>query len=257
MITIVSPSKTLDFENSRALQLKTTPQLVEESAKLMEALKKKSVKKLMELQSISRNLAELNYERNQVWNQEHKSSQTRSALTSFQGDVYVGLNAQDFSAADDEFAIEHFRILSGLYGILKPTDQIMPYRLEMGTKLKTKRGKDVYAFWKNRVTDIINAELEQHENAVLLNLASDEYFHVLSAKAIKGEIIQPVFMDKKNGKYKVISFFAKKARGLMSRFIIKNKVDTVEDIKAFDYEGYIYNAELSAENKWVFTRDNE
>ncbi len=257
MISVVSPSKTLDFENSRELKQKTQPVLLDESEKIMEALKKKSVKKLMELQSISKNLAELNYPRNQHWSIEHEASNTKPALTTFQGDVYVGLKAEEFNESDDVFANDHLRILSGLYGILRPSDRIMPYRLEMGTKLKTSRGKDIYAFWKDRITEVLNQEFEAQKNSVLVNLASDEYFNVINRKKLKADVIQPVFMDKKNGKFKVISFYAKKARGMMSNFIIKNRIDNVEDIKAFDTEGYLYNVDQSTNEKIVFTRELE
>lgn len=257
MLAIISPSKTIDFEKNRELVITSKPELLVESDKIMVALRKKSAGKLMELQSISKNLAELNFERNQAWNVGHDFSQTRSALTAFKGDVYLGLDANNFNTSDDQFANEHLRILSGLYGILKPSDQIMPYRLEMGTKLKTTRGKDIYSFWKNRVTEILNDELSKHLSPILINLASDEYYHVLSPKEIPHKIIQPVFMDKKNGKYKVISFYAKKARGLMSRFIIKNQIDAPELLQTFDAEGYLYNLDMSTDVKWVFTRDKE
>jgi len=257
MVTIISPSKTLDFEKNRELNITSRPELLEDSEKIMLALQKKSTSKLMELQSISKNLAELNFERNQAWNISHDLSQTRSALTAFKGDVYLGLDADNFSNSDDQFANDHLRILSGLYGILKPSDQIMPYRLEMGTKLKTTRGKDIYAFWKSRITDLVNQELSMHSSPVLINLASDEYYHVMSPKDIPYKIIQPVFMDKKNGKFKVISFYAKKARGLMSRFMIKNQIDTPELLHTFDAEGYLYNPDMSTDVKWTFTRDQE
>jgi len=257
MLTIISPSKTLDFETNRELSIQSEPGLLEDSEKIMKVLQKKSAEKLMELQSISKNLAELNFERNQMWNSTHDSNQTRSALTAFKGDVYVGLDANNFSDLEDQFANDHLRILSGLYGILKPSDQIMPYRLEMGTKLKTTRGKDIYSFWKSRITEIVNQELAEQSNPALINLASDEYYNVLDPKAIKHKIIQPVFMDKKNGKYKVISFYAKKARGLMSRFMIKNQIDAPELLQGFDAEGYLHKPDMSTTDKWVFARDQE
>lgn len=257
MISIISPAKTLDFDKARELNESTRPVLLSEAEKIMNALKKKSVKKLMEMQSISKNLAELNYERNQNWSAEHIKDQTKPALTAFKGDVYLGLEAESFDAGDDQFANEHLRILSGLYGILKPSDQILPYRLEMGTKMKTTRGNDLYAFWKNRVSDELAKEFENHTSKVLINLASDEYFKVIKPKSLNAEVVQPVFMDKKNGKYKVISFFAKKARGAMSRFIIRNKIDSPNDIKAFDTDGYLFHSEMSTDKKWVFARDQE
>ncbi|MGB0404163.1 MAG: peroxide stress protein YaaA [Salibacteraceae bacterium] len=257
MIVVLSPAKTLNFENpSKSVEF-TDPPLLEESEKIMNALKKKSVKKLIELQGISQNLGEINFERNQVWSTSNNPGNSKQAISAFKGDVYVGLNEEDFTESDYNYAQKHLRILSGLYGILKPLDRIQPYRLEMGTPFKNSRGKNLYEFWKMRITDVINVDFEKEESPVLVNLASDEYFKGLKSKSIKARIVQPVFMDMKNGKYKVISFFAKKARGMMTRFIIKNKLNDVEQVKAFDSEGYLFNKEMSTETKWYFTRNNE
>lgn len=257
MLLVISPAKSLDFETKSNAKSFSEPQLLADSERIMTALKKKSVNKLMQMQDISKNLAELNFERNQNWNSSTDSAISKHAISSFQGEVYVGLNESDFSEEDYDFAQDHLRILSGLYGILKPLDLIQPYRLEMGTQLKTTRGKNLYEFWKMRVTDILNNEFEDAEKPVLVNLASEEYFKSIKTKKLNAEIIQTVFMDKKNGKFKVISFFAKKARGLMARYIIKNKIDAPEGLKAFESEGYLYNEEMSVGNKWVFARDNE
>lgn len=257
MLTVISPAKSLNFEEASKAPFFTEPQMLSESEKIMAALSKKSANKLMDLQGISKNLAELNFERNQNWNTQNNEGNSKVAISAFKGDVYVGLNEGDFSSSDYEFAQNHLRILSGLYGVLLPLDRIQPYRLEMGTTLKTTRGKNLYEFWKMRITDKVNSQLEEQENKVLVNLASDEYFKSIKAPKVNAEIIQPVFMDKKNGKYKIISFFAKKARGMMSRFIVKNQIDEVEALKAFDTEGYLFNSEMSSGNKLVFTRDQE
>lgn len=257
MLSVISPAKTLDFETSIAFKARNQPVLLDQSERVMNTLKKKSVNKLMDLQAISKNLAELNYERNQIWSVNHTEENTRPSMFAFKGDVYLGLDALSFDAKEVEFAEEHLRILSGLYGVLRPLDGIQPYRLEMGTALKTTRGKNIVEFWKQRVNKILEEELNNHNTDLLLNLASDEYFNVIKNNGFKPNVIQPVFMDKKNGKYKVISFFAKKARGMMARFIIKHGIDEVEEIKAFDTEGYAYNKELSTDDKWVFTRDQE
>lgn len=257
MIVVLSPAKTLNFEEPSKAPDFTDPILLEESNRIMEVLRKKGVKKLIELQGISQNLGELNFERNQAWSIANTAENSKQAISAFKGDVYVGLNEEDFTKSDYQYAQEHLRILSGLYGILKPLDRIQPYRLEMGTTLKNPRGKNLYEFWKLRITEVLNRDFDSKEDAVLINLASDEYFKGLKPKNIEARIIQPVFMDMKNGKYKVISFFAKKARGMMARFIIKNKLKKVEQLKAFNTDGYLFNKELSTETKWYFTRNNE
>jgi len=257
MLFVISPAKSLDFETKSNAQVSSEPTFLTDSERIMSVLKKKSVNKLMKMQDISKNLGELNFERNQKWNSTTDSTTSKQALSSFQGEVYVGLNESDFSAEDYEFAQGHLRILSGLYGILKPLDLIQPYRLEMGTQLKTTRGKNLYEFWKMRITDSLNHEFDNDEKPVLINLASEEYFKSIKPKNLNAEIIQTVFMDKKNGKFKVISFFAKKARGLMARFVIKNRINSPEELKAFDSEGYLFNEEMSVGNKWVFARDQE
>ena len=257
MLFVMSPAKSLNFETKSNAQTSSEPLFLSDSEKIMSVLKKKSVNKLMKMQDISKNLGELNFLRNQNWNTETKKASNKQAISSFHGEVYVGLNESDFTEEDYTFAQDHLRVLSGLYGILKPLDLIQPYRLEMGTQLKTTRGKNIYEFWKMRITESLNNEFEKDEKPVLINLASEEYFKSIKPKNLKADIIQPVFMDKKNGKFKVISFFAKKARGLMARFVIKNRIDSPEELKAFDSEGYLYSEEMSADNKWVFLRDLE
>ena len=257
MLLVISPAKSLNFENKSNANEFSKPEMLQDAERVMSVLRKKSVKKLMEMQSISKNLAELNYGRNQVWTRNSNLECAKQALSAFTGDVYIGINETDFTQENYSYAQANLRILSGLYGILKPLDLFQPYRLEMGTKLKTTRGINLYEFWKMRITDIVNYELSKQTEPVLVNLASDEYFKSIKTNKIAGRIVQPVFMDNSNGQYKILSFFAKKARGLMVRFAVKNELSNVEQLKAFDSEGYLFNSEMSSENRWVFTRNKE
>lgn len=257
MLLVISPAKSLEFDTKSNAGTFTQPIFSAESKRIIDVLKKKSVKKLMDLQGISQSLAELNFFRNQEWIETHTLENAKQAISAFSGDVYVGLNESDFTAQDYEYSQDHLRILSGLYGVLKPLDLMQPYRLEMGTRLSNPRGKNLYEFWKLRITEAINEDLDKTGSHTLVNLASDEYFSAIKPKKLKGEIIQPVFMDKSKGKYKVVSFFAKKARGMMVRFAVKNKLTNIEELKAFEDEGYLYNAEMSIGNKWLFTRNQE
>jgi len=205
---------------------------------------------------LSDKLGALNYERFQEWQTPFTTDNARPAVLAFKGDVYQGLDAQSMTDKQLNWAQDNLRILSGLYGLLRPLDLMQPYRLEMGTKFANDRGVDLYQFWGDIITSEINILLTESSDAVLLNLASNEYFKSVQAKDIQGRIITPVFMDKKTDKFKIISFFAKKARGLMSAFIIKNKITNVEDIKKFDVDGYSYNSAMSEGDKWVFTREH-
>lgn len=255
MIHIISPAKSLDFETSVETSISSDYVFKKESVEIMKALKNTPREKLMSLMSISENLADLNYKRNQNWEAPVSGTKNaKQALLAFTGDVYTGMNPTDFSDTDFEYAQSHLRILSGLYGLLKPMDLILPYRLEMGTSFSVKGCKNLYDFWGNKITDEINQVLKGHSEKVLVNLASNEYFKSVKVKAVDGEIITPEFKDEKNGKLKIISFYAKKARGMMSNYIIKNKISRVEDLKGFDYEGYHFNSELSKQNNLVFTR---
>jgi hypothetical protein len=245
----------LDFETKSQFDIQSESDFRKESEQIMKKLSAQSKKKLMDLMSISDNLGELNYERNQIWEfPEEGNEHAKQAVLAFTGDVYIGMNPKVFSKTDVEYAQNHLRILSGLYGLLRPMDLILPYRLEMGTDLKIGTKKNLYDFWGNKIAKAINESLKGHEEKVLVNLASNEYFKAVKAKEIEGEIISPEFKDEKNGKLKIISFYAKKARGMMSNYIIKNKIAHVEDLKGFDYEGYRFNQELSTPNKPVFTR---
>lgn len=254
MLVVISPAKTLDFESKPVTQDYSVPAFLEESEKVIKKLRSLSKKKVKELMNISDKLVDLNKARYEQWDRQFDPENAKQAVLAFKGDVYIGLEAESFSADDFSFAQDHLRILSGLHGVLKPLDLIRPYRLEMGTKLPVGRRKDLYHFWDKKVTEVLNDNFEQQQSNVLVNLASNEYFKVIQPKYLQGEVITPVFKDFKGDKYKVISFFAKKARGMMAAFIIKNKITDVEQIKAFDTEGYGFNADLSQGNEWVFTR---
>tara|TARA_R110002049_G_scaffold186605_5_gene354874 strand:+ start:872 stop:1654 length:783 start_codon:yes stop_codon:yes gene_type:complete len=255
MIHIISPAKSLDFETPAETAISTAYAFKKESAQIMNKLSKESREKLMKLMSISENLADLNFTRNQQWKVPSiKTKEAKQALLAFTGDVYAGMNPGSFSDTDFEYAQSHLRILSGLYGILKPMDLILPYRLEMGTSFSVNGSKNLYDYWGDKITQEVNKALKGHGEKVLINLASNEYFKAVKPKLLDGEIITPEFKDEKNGKLKIISFYAKKARGMMSNYIIKNKIAQVEDLKGFDYEGYHFSNELSKANKLVFTR---
>jgi len=254
MLTLVSPAKTLDYESPLATDTYTQPRFTEQSQQLIETLRKLSVQDVAELMKLSDKLASLNVARYQSWELKHTPDNARPAVLAFKGDVYTGLDAESFSEADFSFAQQHLRILSGLYGVLRPLDLLEPYRLEMGTRLKTASGDNLYQFWGDRITAALNEELKAADD-VVINLASNEYFKAVQPKALNARLITPVFKDFKNGQYKIISFYAKKARGLMSRYIIQNRLDTPEAIKAFDLEGYYFSPEQSKGDIWVFLRD--
>jgi cytoplasmic iron level regulating protein YaaA (DUF328/UPF0246 family) len=256
MIHILSPAKSLDFESELNIKTTTVPSLLKQSEKLITTLKKKSSKDLQKLMSISENLGDLNYERNQNWEGlERISERSRQAIFAFTGDVYQGIEAPTLSKTDVEYAQSHLRILSGLYGVLKPLDIIEPYRLEMGTSLTIGKNKSLYEFWGEQISLELNEALKNHEEKILINLASNEYFKAVDKKKLTAETISPQFKDAKNGKYKVIAFYAKKARGMMSRYILENKISRLEDLQGFDYGGYRYNADLSSAKEPVFSRE--
>lgn len=256
MLVVISPAKTLDYETPAKTSTFTTPDFLDDSAELIDTLKELSPAQLAKLMSISDKLAGLNAARFGSWSLPFDPDNAKQALLAFKGDVYTGLDAESFKAADFKFAQKHLRILSGLYGLLRPLDLMQAYRLEMGTKLQNSKGKDLYAFWDNKITEQINSQLKKQKNPVLVNLASNEYFKSIKPKNLTGEVITPVFKEYKNGQYKVIAFFAKKARGMMSAYIIKNKITDPDAIKDFDDDGYAYNKKLSSSKEWVFTRKN-
>lgn len=253
MLIIISPAKTLDYETPLPINQHTIPDFLEDARELIDQLKHLEPHQVSNLMGVSAKLGELNADRFQDWHTPFTPENSRQAILAFKGDVYTGLDAYTFSEQDYEFAQDHLRILSGLYGLLRPLDLIQPYRLEMGTRFDNKRGKDLYAFWNSMLTEALNVQLAK-DDGVLINLASNEYFKAVKPKSLNGTIITPQFRDWKNGQYKMISFYAKKARGLMSRYIIRNRVTRVEDLRDFDLDGYSFNPELTKGNDWVFTR---
>lgn len=252
MKIVVSPAKSLNFESPLPIQNYTESLFLKDAETIQKTLKKKKPKQLMELMDISEKLADLNWERNQNWSLPFTPENARPAVFAFDGDVYTGLDA--YTIPIDKFPIleDKLRILSGLYGVLKPLDLMQPYRLEMGTSLPIGTKKNLYEFWKKKVTASLNSELQ--ENELFINLASNEYFSAVDTKTLKVPVITPEFKDYKDGKLKMISFFAKKARGLMVRYIIDTNAETIEDLKQFNYDGYAFDANLSKGNTLVFTR---
>lgn len=254
MLMVISPAKTLDFASPLATARFTQPALLNDAKKLIDVARDLTPAQIGSLMSISDKLADLNAGRFQAWQTPFTPDNARQAILAFKGDVYAGLQAETFSEDDFTFAQQHLRMLSGLYGLLRPLDLMQPYRLEMGTKLTNPAGKDLYAFWGDRLTEALNAALAEQGDDVLINLASDEYFKAVKPAKLQGRIVKPVFLDEKNGKFKVISFYAKKARGLMSRYIIERRLTQPEQLKAFDVDGYFFVADESSERELVFKR---
>ena len=256
MLIVVSPAKTLDYESPLVTSRFTLPELLDHSALLIHRARQLAPDQIASLMKISDKLAGLNAARFAEWQPDFTPNNARQALLAFKGDVYTGLAVEDFSEADLDFAQAHLRMLSGLYGVLRPLDLMMPYRLEMGIRLDNERGKDLYQFWGDIITEHLNKVLAAQGSEVLVNLASDEYFKSVRPGALKGRIVTPVFKDEKNGQFKIISFYAKKARGLMARYVIKERIRDPEQLKAFDYQGYRYSAEQSKPDSLVFLRDH-
>ncbi len=256
MLIVISPAKSLNFEPSAVTSKYTIPEFLGKSEKLVAKLKKMSPRRLSALMGISKELSELNFERYQKWQVPFTPENAKQAVLAFNGDVYQGLDANTFSEEKLEMAQKQVRILSGLYGVLRPLDLIQPYRLEMGIPLKYQRSADLYEFWNPELSKNIKNAVDEAGGNVLVNLASKEYFKSIDTKILKTEIISPEFRDLRNGKYIIISFFAKKARGLMTRFILENNIRKVADLQAFDLDGYQYNQDMSQSNKPVFTREN-
>ncbi|WP_150301242.1 peroxide stress protein YaaA [Pseudomonas profundi] len=257
MLMVISPAKTLDYETPPSTERHTLPRHLEHSKELIEILQDKSVQDIAKLMKLSDKLAALNVARYGSWSETFTTENSKQALLAFKGDVYTGLAAEDFSEADFDFAQKHLRMLSGLYGTLRPLDLMQPYRLEMGTKLANPRGKDLYAFWDERISESLNQALAEQGDDILLNLASQEYFGAVKPRALKARVIDTVFKDRKNGEYKIISFYAKKARGLMARYVIKERVTDPEGLKDFDLDGYRFNSASSSANKLVFLREEQ
>lgn len=256
MLMVISPAKTLDYESPLATETFTQPDFLDDACELVDQLKELEPHHISNLMSVSDKLGQLNAERFRNWHTPFTPENARQAILAFKGDVYTGLDAESFSEQDFSFAQKHLRMLSGLYGLLKPLDLMQPYRLEMGTKFKNKRGKDLYAFWGDRLTQETNRLLAQ-DDGVLINLASNEYFKSLKKKELEGRLITPQFKDWKNGQYKIISFYAKKARGLMCRYAIQNRITDANNLKNFDLDGYYFSEEQSDENNWVFLRNEQ
>ncbi|MBW1212866.1 peroxide stress protein YaaA [Pantoea allii] len=254
MLMVISPAKTLDYESPLATQRFTQPALLEKSQQLIKIARKLSLAQVASLMSISDKLAHLNAERFNSWQPDFSLENARQAILAFKGDVYTGLQAETFSEKDFDFAQDHLRMLSGLYGLLRPLDLMQPYRLEMGIKLANPAGQDLYSFWGDLLTEKLNDALASQGDDVLINLASDEYFKAIKPKKLQARLIKPVFLDEKNGKFKVISFYAKKARGLMSRYIIQHRLTKPEQLTRFDVDGYAFAADESRENELVFKR---
>lgn len=257
MLVVISPAKTLDFETPAITSTVSKPQMLKDSSGLVELMRNYAPDDLVNLMGVSQKIAELNVERFHNWHTPFNKNNAKQALLAFKGDVYTGLDAESFSEQDFEFAQQHLRILSGLYGILRPLDLIQPYRLEMGTKLENSRGKNLYEFWADQPTKALKKQLTSLESETLINLASNEYFNVLDKKLLAANIITPVFKDFKNGKYKIISFFTKKARGLMSAYIIKKQITDPQKLKRFTVGGYRFDKALSSDNEWIFLRDEQ
>jgi len=256
MLMVVSPAKSLDFETRPGTRKFSQPEFLKESNALVKDLRKLEPDDLSELMDISPSLAEENHRRFANWHTPFDLKNSKQAIFAFKGDVYLGLQAEDFGSADLNFAQKHLRILSGLYGVLRPLDLMQPYRLEMGRKFGVNGAKTLYEFWGAKLTDQLNAEFESQSSKknVLINLASNEYFNSIQTKGLDAEIITPVFKDWSNGKYRIVSFFAKKARGQMAAHIIKNRLQSPAKLKDFAVDGYRFDPEESTDNKLVFKR---
>ncbi|MBB5018271.1 hypothetical protein HNQ59_001559 [Chitinivorax tropicus] len=253
MLMVISPAKTLDYTSPPCTSSFTLPESLDQSAELIALLRQRSPAEISALMDISDELAVLNVGRYQSWQPDFAPNNAKQAMLAFMGDVYEGLQAQTLSPPQLDYLQCNLRILSGLYGLLRPLDLMQPYRLEMGTKLANPRGKDLYAFWGARLTERLNERLV--DDPVLVNLASDEYFKAIKPKLLKARVITPVFQDWKNGQYKIISFYAKRARGLMVRYAATREVTAPEVLKGFDLEGYAWSEEASTADTWVFRRD--
>ncbi|MEE3176262.1 MAG: peroxide stress protein YaaA [Verrucomicrobiota bacterium] len=255
MILTLSPAKTMDFEAQCLTKKHTGPDFIEDSQELIQNLTKMGKSDLSLLMNISDKLANLNYDRYRSWSLPFSTNNAKQALLAFKGDVYTGFRFNEWRAADFNFAQKKIRILSGLYGLLRPLDLIQAYRLEMGTGLITSRGNNLYDFWGDKITDALNRVVKDTKSKILINLASNEYFKSVDANNLDAEIITPTFKDFKNGKYKFISFYAKKARGMMADFIVRNKIKSAAEILKFNFEGYYYCSSSSTPEDPVFLRD--
>ena len=255
MLTVLSPAKTLDYDTAPITQSSTVPRFMDQSALLVEDARGLNPDDIRSLMGVSEQIAHLNHERFMNWQAESTSDNAKQAVLAFKGDVYTGLQAETLSEEGLAFAQDRLRILSGLYGLLRPLDLMQPYRLEMGLKFANQRGKNLYEFWGAQLTNTLNDDLASANTDVLINLASNEYFKAVKPKLLKADVITPQFKDLKNGQHKMISFFAKKARGIMARYIIDNRITEPEALKSFAEVGYYYSEAESKGDQWVFLRD--
>lgn len=256
MLTIISPAKSLDFDTTAPVKTKSSIRFEKEATTLAKKLKTIKPDALSKLMNISNQLTQLNHHRYQEWQHPFEQTKTKQALFAFKGDVYTGIDASTLKVNEVDYINDHLRILSGLYGLLRPLDAILPYRLEMGTKLPIRSKKNLYEYWGDKITKLLLEDMKELNHNTLINLASNEYFKVINKKKFDKRIITPVFKDSKNGEYKIISLFAKKARGLMTRFITQNKIEDPEDLRAFDLDGYYYHQDLSQPDQPTFVRDH-
>ncbi|HTH77157.1 MAG TPA: peroxide stress protein YaaA [Trinickia sp.] len=256
MIIVLSPAKSLDYETPPHVSKHTIPDFADDAAQLIDVLRRYSPPQLASLMDISDALAHLNFQRYADWSPKFGADNAKQAVLAFNGDVYEGFDAKSLSAADLDYAQRHVRVLSGLYGVLRPLDLLQPYRLEMGTRLPNPRGKDLYAFWGERITDALNAQLRRAKGSsrVVVNCASTEYFKSVRPKRLDAPIVTPVFEDWKGGRYKIISFHAKRARGLMARFAVEHRIGSPEQLKDFAVEGYAFDPAASNDATFVFRR---
>ena len=254
MLMLVSPAKSLDEKTPVQTDVHTQGVLLPQAAELIDQLQLIGPVEIAQLMHISEKLSDLNYQRFQDWQLPFPEDKAKQAAWLFKGDVYHGLDTYSLSEQGVSYIQSHLRILSGLYGLLKPCDDMLPYRLEMGTKFANAKGKDLYTFWGTEITDLLNAEQAAMESKTLVNLASNEYFKAVKPKLLNARIITPIFKDWKGGKYKIISFYAKKARGLMARYAADNLIENAEELKFFDVDGYAFDPESSSETDWVFSR---
>ncbi|EXI61864.1 hypothetical protein MHD_00250 [Mannheimia granulomatis] len=257
MLAIISPAKTLDFQTKIEGFAFSQPNLTACSQELIDICKKLSPAEVASLMSISDKLAALNVARFADWQLAHNEKNAKAALFAFKGDVYTGLDAESLTKEQVEYAQSHLRMLSGLYGLLKPLDLMQPYRLEMGTKLANPKGKDLYVFWGNTITEHLQQAIDEQGDSILVNLTSDEYYGAVKPQNLNATIVKPIFLDEKNGKYKVISFYAKKARGMMVRFMLETKPTNIEQLKAFNYAGYWFDETSSTATELVFKREEQ
>ena len=255
MLTVLSPAKTLDYETPPRTRKATQPQFLELAAELVEDARQMSPEDIQSLMGVSENIAALNHERFMNWHPDFTQDNAKQAVLAFKGDVYTGLEAESLDTKALTFAQKHLRILSGLYGLLRPLDLMQPYRLEMGLKFANRGGNNLYEFWGEQITEAVADALKKSGSPVLVNLASNEYFKSIKPALLDAQIVTPVFKDLKNGQYKMISFFAKKARGVMARYIVEQQLNQPEAIKSFTGAGYYYSAQDSSDKQWVFLRD--